>query len=99
MTDASGTTGYTYDSLDRLPDERWTPIGTLTYTYDVAGNRLSMASSNANGASATYAYDELNRLKMVTATGKTATYTYDVVGNLSQIAAAKRRAGDAQPRT
>ena len=85
MTDASGTTGYTYDSLDRLLT-RVTPIGTLTYTYDVAGNRLSMASSNANGASATYAYDELNRLKMVTATGKTATYTYDVVGNLSQIA-------------
>jgi RHS repeat-associated protein len=85
MTDASGTTSYSYDSLNRLLTKA-TPVGRLTYTYDVAGNRLSMVSSNVNGASASYTYDEMNRLKTVTAVGKTTTYTYDAVGNLNQVA-------------
>jgi YD repeat-containing protein len=46
MTDASGTTTYTYDNLDHLITKA-TPQGTLNYTYDAAGNVASMASSNA----------------------------------------------------
>jgi YD repeat-containing protein len=41
MTDASGLTTYTYDSLDRLTTKD-TPEGTLNYTYDTAGNLASM---------------------------------------------------------
>ncbi|HET8891811.1 MAG TPA: PKD domain-containing protein [Candidatus Angelobacter sp.] len=85
MTDASGISSYAYDTRDRLLTKT-TPFGTLTYTYDVAGNILSLNSSNAGGASMTYTYDVLNRLDSVTsASGKTA-YTYDVVGNLSSFA-------------
>ena len=50
MADASGTTTYTYDNLDRLKTEA-TPQGTLSYTYDAAGNVASINSSNANGIS------------------------------------------------
>jgi uncharacterized protein RhaS with RHS repeats len=45
MTDASGTTNYGYDALDRLSSKA-TPQGTLSYTYDLAGNVGSMTSSN-----------------------------------------------------
>jgi len=79
MTDGSGTTTYTYDSLDRLTAKA-TPAGTLNYSYDGspqrespvagdpdgAGNLESMSSDHANGVSVSYAYDELNRLSTVT---------------------------------
>ncbi len=68
MTDANGTTNYTYDNLDRLTAKA-TPEGTLNYTYDAAGNVASMASSNVNGASVAYTYDSLNRLSTVSTIG------------------------------
>ncbi len=83
MTDATGTTRYTYDKQNRLLSKA-TPFGTLAYTYDAAGNRLSMTSSNPNGVNVSYTYDELNRLKTVTSDGKTTTYNYDTVGNVSE---------------
>jgi len=39
-----------------------TPEGTLSYTYDAAGHVATIASSNPNGASVSYTYDDLNRL-------------------------------------
>ncbi|HEU4768602.1 MAG TPA: RHS repeat-associated core domain-containing protein [Pyrinomonadaceae bacterium] len=84
MTDASGTTNYTYDLLDRLLT-RQTPHGTLTYTYNAVGNVATVRSSNAEGVSVNYQYDDLNRLTSVTdnrlANGVTS-YTYDPNGNL-----------------
>ena len=51
MTDASGTANYSsYDNRDRVLTKA-TPEGTLSYTYDAHGNVLTIASSNANGAS------------------------------------------------
>jgi RHS repeat-associated protein len=82
LADASGTTNYTYDSRDRLLTKA-APAGTLTYTYDAAGNALSLASSNAGGASMSYGYDALNRLSSVTDPSGVTTYSYDAVGNLS----------------
>ncbi len=89
MTDASGTTTYSYDSLDRLVSEA-TPEGTLTYSYDAAGNVASMKSSNANGISVAYGYDQLNRLSTVVDNnlpqGQNATtYAYDPVSNLTTV--------------
>jgi RHS repeat-associated protein len=89
MSDSSGVTTYGYDSRNRLTSKA-TPQGTLAYTYDNASNLLTMRSSNANGASADYSYDVLNRLSSVTgnaagaraATGATS-MSYDVVGNLA----------------
>jgi RHS repeat-associated protein len=84
MTDASGVTSYSYDQRDRLTSKA-TPQGTLTYTYDLAGNLLSMNSSNANGVSVSYEYDALNRLEKVIdhrQSDAETTYEYDNVGNL-----------------
>ncbi len=88
MTDASGTTTYTYDNLDRLKTKA-TPQGTLSYTYDAMGNLASMASSNAHGVSASYTWDELNRLKTVVDNNlsgqNTTTYSYDPASNLATV--------------
>ena len=84
MVDASGTTAYSYDVRDRLLSKA-TPQGTLTYTYDLAGNLNSIRSSNTNGTSVNHAFDALNRLSTVTdnrLTSGMTTYTYDNAGNL-----------------
>ena len=93
MTDAGGTTTYNYDTRDRLQSKQ-TPFGTLSYTYDNAGDVLSITSSNLNGASVSYAYDQLNRLHTVTdnavqlagANNVVTTYGYDAAGNLKSVA-------------
>jgi len=90
MVDATGTTNYTYDNRNRLKIKA-TPEGTLNYTYDAHGNVLTIASSNANGASVTYTPDALNRLSTVTdnrlaaqgVTSPVTTYGYDPAGNMS----------------
>jgi RHS repeat-associated protein len=84
MTDASGTTVYQYDNRHRLISKA-TPNGTLTYTYDGVGNLASLRSSNANGASVDYSYNQLNRLSTVTDNrlgGGTTSYTYDAIGTM-----------------
>jgi RHS repeat-associated protein/uncharacterized repeat protein (TIGR01451 family) len=85
MSDASGTTTYTYDTRDRLLSKA-TPFGTLTYTYDAAGNVLTIGSSNTGGASITYTYDLLNRLASAGDVAGTTTYSYDAAGNLAGFA-------------
>jgi RHS repeat-associated protein len=83
MTDASGTTTYGYDAMDRLTSKA-TPEGTLSYTYDSAGNLASIASNHTNGASLSYTYDTLNRLSTVVDTHLgTTSYTYDSANNLA----------------
>ncbi|MGA2435412.1 MAG: hypothetical protein ABSG25_09005, partial [Bryobacteraceae bacterium] len=89
MTDASGLTTYTYDSLDRLTAKQ-TPEGTLGYTYDLAGNVATMVSSNPNGVSVVYTYDQLNRLATVVdnrlPSGQNTTiYSYDPASNLATV--------------
>jgi RHS repeat-associated protein len=89
MTDASGTTTYTYDNLDRLKTKA-TPQGTLSYTYDMAGNVASMQSSNAHGTSVSYTYDNLNRLSTVVdnnlpAGQNTTQYIYDPASNVATV--------------
>jgi len=84
MTDASGVTNYAYDTLDRLSSKA-TQWGTLSYTYDAAGNVASMNSSNLNGISVAYQYDELNRLAKVIDGPRTTTYSYDPASNLATV--------------
>src|SRR5205807_77657 len=50
MSEASGNTVYTYDARNRLSSKQ-TALGTLSYSYDEAGNVLTTRSSNANGVS------------------------------------------------
>jgi RHS repeat-associated protein len=89
MQDASGSTTYRYDNRDRLTIKA-TPQGSLSYTYDGAGNVLNITSSNANGALLNYTYDVDDRLATVTdqrllahgATSGITSYNYDPAGNL-----------------
>ena len=90
MTDAAGVTTYAYDPRDRLISKA-TPRGALSYTYDAAGNVLTVRSSNADGLSVDYAYDEVNRLASVTdnrLTPGATTYAYDATDNLIEEVAA-----------
>ena len=84
----SGTTTYSYDSLDR-PTEKATPEGTLSYGYDAASNVASVSSNHAHGISVSYAYDELNRLSTVTdgrlQGNQTTTYSYDPASNVAGV--------------
>ena len=61
----------------------------MNYTYDAAGHVATIASSNANGASASYTYDSLNRLSTVVdnrlAGGGTTSYAYDPASNLVKV--------------
>nr|MBA2702657.1 PKD domain-containing protein [Blastocatellia bacterium] len=87
MSDASGTTVYSYDARNRLSTKQ-TPFGTLSYTYNDSGRLLTTRSSNANGVSVDYSYDSLNRLasvkdkNLIALNGGVTTYSYDNVGNL-----------------
>ena len=85
MTDASGTTSYTYDSRDRVLTKT-TSAGTLTYTYDGFGNQATVQSATASGVSVTYGYDALNRLTNVVDRFTNSTiYGFDAVGNLQTV--------------
>lgn len=74
--------------MDRL-SQKQTPEGTLNYTYDAAGHVASVSSSNTNGISVSYAYDDLNRLSTVTDNrlmgANVTTYTYDTASNLGTV--------------
>ena len=50
----------------------------LTYTYDPAGNRLTLGNF---GSITTYTYDAGNRLLTSQDAGGTTTFTYDADGN------------------
>jgi RHS repeat-associated protein len=69
--------------MDRLTS-KVTPEGTLSYSYDAAGNLASIASNHTNGVSVSYTYDTLNRLSTAVDTRLgTTNYTYDSASNLA----------------
>ena len=76
------TTEYTYDSLNRLTQEKITEGTTTTttnYKYDKVG---SLLSKDENGTKTSYSYNKLNQLVKETTNGVTTTYTYDENGSL-----------------
>ncbi len=94
VVEASGrTVNYTYDNDGRLTQEKITndPSGdnwTYTYTYDLAGNRLSLNDNGPNNDSLSYTYDADGRLTDVSGTTGTngdstdTSYTYDANGSM-----------------
>ena len=63
------------------------PTGTLTYGYDVGGNRTSVTHSHGGESYTTgYGYDELSRLTSVSdGTDELAKIGYDLNGNRQQV--------------
>jgi RHS repeat-associated protein len=68
------TTVYSYDGLGRLTGETGGIAGTLSYTYDNVGNRLS---KTANGVSVGYTYNANDWMK----SEGSKTFDYDANGN------------------
>jgi len=64
VASSSGTISRSYDGLDRLISEV-TPQGSVSYSYDAAGRRTSMAVSGQSAA-VSYSYDNANRLTQIT---------------------------------
>src|SRR3972149_1490958 len=69
---------YNYDALDRLTSATgpWPSSGSLSYTYDLVGNRVTEGGSLG---SSQYSYTD-NRLTEITGS-KNKTFSYDATGN------------------
>ena len=83
MTDASGTSSYSYDSNDKLLKVVKNGSAQLTYTYDAVGN-VSTVTDQTDFVT-TYTYDKSNRMSTVVFNGKTVAYAYDPNGNRTSI--------------
>ncbi len=80
---------YGYDNANRVTSIAYakadaTPIETLSYAYDPAGQRVSKAlgSSSVQETGFNAAYDAANRLTSITLKGESFTLSYDANGNL-----------------
>ncbi len=89
---------YTYDDDGRLTQEAITDDShassrTLTYIYDLAGNRVASADTGAAAGqqSLNYTYDANDRLTNVTGTsGYSLAYTYDNNGNMLTVSGSQQ---------
>ena len=64
MGDASGTSKYTYDQLDRLTETEDGHRDVVKYEYDLANQQTKI--TYPNGKTVTHEYDIAGRLKSVT---------------------------------
>ncbi len=86
--DAKGTTGFTYDSLNRLLTLSEQNGKSTAYTYDAAGNRLTQTTSLGGTTTVeTSTCNEQNRLTTLTTRvngtlTETRDYSWDNAGNL-----------------
>ena len=81
-TAGDGTTTSTYDRAGRLTKVDYSDTTPdVTYTYDNAGNRLSMVDGSVTQ---TRTYDSVNRLLTVTRGTDVFSYVYDLAGNLTK---------------
>ena len=75
MTDATGTTTYTYDALNRETGKTLPSGATFAYGYDGVGNMTSYADS---GGTVSYTYSPVNTLSTLTDPGTNeTTYAYN----------------------
>jgi RHS repeat-associated protein len=79
---------FSYDDAGRMTTSIWddstgTPVQTLVYSYDSAGNMLTAGNSQGTY---TMSYDAVNRVTVVNGLfGVTLTFTYDAVGNRTEV--------------
>jgi YD repeat-containing protein len=85
MTDGTGTSSWTYDSLNRLTQCTNGAGATVKYAYDLANNLTGI--TYPNGQTVTRAYNAANELTGVTDwLGHTTTFGYDPNGNRTSTA-------------
>lgn len=85
MTDARGTTTYTYDPLNRLKVSTDPAGRTVSHEYDPASQRIRLVYPD--GAAARYAYNADGALQEVTAPdGKTTRYELDKLNRPARVA-------------
>ena len=80
------TVAYQYDNLNRLLSETITGDsqggnGTISYSYDLVGNRLSRTSNVVGVSTVTDTYNANDELTSEISGGVTTTYQYDSNGN------------------
>jgi RHS repeat-associated protein len=97
LMDGTATETIQYDQQDRLTSASG-PWGSQSYTYDAAGNILTLTNSSAKGSKSktTYAYNDVNELTSVNGSSVTYnsngdmtsdgvwTYTYNAAGEMTQ---------------
>ena len=74
------TTTFIYDELDQLTTINYYDASQVSFTYDDAGNRLSMTDGTGTTS---YAYDDLYRPLTINAANGNISYTYDAVNRLT----------------
>lgn len=74
---------YAYDALNRLTHAEG-PWGSIDYTYDGVGNRLTETMDSGIDTYYNY-YDGTNKLKEAVSDTDAVTYTYDLNGNVTGI--------------
>lgn len=79
MTDAAGSSTYTFDVLNRLATYRRSSRG-LDYQYDVVGNLTRRAYTDGTVVDLTYDNDD--RMATMASAGLTTAYGYDPAANL-----------------
>ena len=80
MVDATGTTNYSYDAVDRLTSVTFSGSRTVSYTYSNAGPRATTTYPGGSNQ-VTYGYDAANNLTSVTDwNSKQKTYAYNNAG-------------------
>lgn len=82
VTDKTGTTSYQYDVLNRLTKTTRPTGQAISYTYDVRGNRSTVASADLvqSYSDITATYNEWDQLKTSTNNGITTNYDYELQG-------------------
>jgi RHS repeat-associated protein len=84
LTDAAGTTSFTYDELGRMTQAQAPQTGTISYSYDARGQRTQI--TYPNNTAIQYAYWDDGRLRSATQGSTTlASYIYDPIGRISQV--------------
>lgn len=83
MSDATGTTDYAYDELNRLTQVTYPNGQTIGYTYNEVGDITGIATPFGTVG---YTYDIANRLSGITLpNAQEVIYQYDAGGNLLQV--------------
>src|SRR6266542_2480971 len=86
MTDATGTTSYVLDELDRLTSVSWpgSPTKTVDYRYDLDCNRRKVVYPDSTAV--TYAFDKGGRMSSLTDWGsRTVGYEYHADSRLKKV--------------